>query len=167
MRSVIVRGFLTRKLRSALTAIAILLGVAMISGTFVLTDKINTAFADIFENGNANVDVVVRSRRRFTSDDSTADSCPSSPSVADGIAGVARRRHGRGAIETQGFLVRGDEKLKPPTDGAPSFVFTATPPEPSARSRSSRARCRRASGQVAILEDQADDENIDVGDRCS
>ena len=35
------KGLLGRKLRTALTAIAIVLGVAMISGTYVLTDSIN------------------------------------------------------------------------------------------------------------------------------
>ena len=52
MPRIIWRGFLSRKLRSALTAVAILLGVSMISGTFVLTDKINGAFTDIFQAGN-------------------------------------------------------------------------------------------------------------------
>jgi putative ABC transport system permease protein len=48
MRKVVLRGLFTRKLRSALTAIAILLGVAMISGTFVLTNQINGAIDSIF-----------------------------------------------------------------------------------------------------------------------
>jgi hypothetical protein len=42
------RGLLSRKLRTALTATAIVLGVAMISGTFVLTDSIDHAFDKIF-----------------------------------------------------------------------------------------------------------------------
>ena len=43
-----IRGLLSRKLRTALTAIAIVLGVAMISGTYVLTDSIDQAFDKIF-----------------------------------------------------------------------------------------------------------------------
>jgi putative ABC transport system permease protein len=35
------RGLLGRKLRTILTAVAIILGVAMVSGTFVLTDSID------------------------------------------------------------------------------------------------------------------------------
>ena len=42
------KGLLTRKLRTVLTALAIVLGVAMISGTFVLTDSIDSAFDQIF-----------------------------------------------------------------------------------------------------------------------
>ena len=39
-----IKGLLSRKLRTALTAVAIVLGVAMISGTYVLTDSIDQAF---------------------------------------------------------------------------------------------------------------------------
>ena len=42
------RGLLGRKLRTILTAVAIVLGVAMVSGTFVLTDSIDKAFNSIF-----------------------------------------------------------------------------------------------------------------------
>ena len=45
---VALRGCSGRKLRAALTAIAIVLGVAMVSGTFVLTDSIDKAFDSIF-----------------------------------------------------------------------------------------------------------------------
>ena len=44
------RNILSRKLRFALTAIAIMLGTAMMSGTYVLTDQITGAFDQIFAN---------------------------------------------------------------------------------------------------------------------
>ena len=44
MTAVALKGLLGRKLRSTLTALAIVLGVAMISGTYVLTDTIQHAF---------------------------------------------------------------------------------------------------------------------------
>ncbi len=40
MNSVALKGLLGRKLRTILTALAIVLGVSMISGTYVLTDTI-------------------------------------------------------------------------------------------------------------------------------
>ena len=43
-----IKGLATRKLRTALTAIAIVLGVALITGTYVLTDSIKGAFGGIF-----------------------------------------------------------------------------------------------------------------------
>ena len=59
MTRVALRGLLGRKLRAALTALAIVLGVAMVSGTFVLTDTIDSAFNQIFEESYAGTDAVV------------------------------------------------------------------------------------------------------------
>ena len=53
------RSLAGRKLRSALTALAIVLGVAMVSGTYVLTDTIDRAFTAIFQETYANTDAVV------------------------------------------------------------------------------------------------------------
>ncbi len=164
MRSVIVRGFLTRKLRSALTAIAILLGVAMITGTFVLTDKINAAFSDIFESGNEKISVVVSQEARFSSDDSASNYVPFDESVADTIQGLPGVETVAPEIQAQGFLVRGDDKLRPPSNGAPPLVFTVTPPDMTAFTVQEGAMPAQ-SGQVAVLEDQADDDDITVGEQ--
>src|ERR1700694_4736900 len=59
MASVIWRGFVSRKIRSLLTGIAIALGVALMAGTYILTDTINTSFAGIFATANHGNDVVV------------------------------------------------------------------------------------------------------------
>ena len=48
MTSVALKGLAGRKLRAFLTALAIVLGVAMVSGTYVLTDTIKSAFDQIF-----------------------------------------------------------------------------------------------------------------------
>jgi putative ABC transport system permease protein len=59
------KGLAARKLRSALTAIAIVLGVAMVSGTFVLTDTMEKAFDSIFASSYAQTDAVVSGRKVF------------------------------------------------------------------------------------------------------
>jgi putative ABC transport system permease protein len=56
---VALRGLLGRKLRTALTAVAIVLGVAMVSGTFVLTDSIDKAFNSIFTDARKGSDAVI------------------------------------------------------------------------------------------------------------
>ena len=48
MLALALRGLAARKLRGALTAFAILLGVAMVAGTFMLKGSLDTAFDDIF-----------------------------------------------------------------------------------------------------------------------
>ena len=48
-----------RKLRALLTALAVVLGVAMVSGTLMLTDSIQRAFDSIFTSSYAQTDAVV------------------------------------------------------------------------------------------------------------
>jgi putative ABC transport system permease protein len=43
------KGLLGRKLRTVLTGLAVVLGVAMVSGSYVLTDTLDRAFGGIFE----------------------------------------------------------------------------------------------------------------------
>ena len=54
-----VRGLLARKLRTILTALGVVLGVALVSGTYVLTDSISTAFDSIFKQTYKNTDVAI------------------------------------------------------------------------------------------------------------
>ncbi|MEZ5101672.1 MAG: FtsX-like permease family protein [Thermoleophilia bacterium] len=68
MIAVALRGLGGRKLRSFLTALAIVLGVSMISGTYVLTDTIDKAFTTLFVNSYAGTDVVISGREAFETD---------------------------------------------------------------------------------------------------
>ncbi|MGB2952799.1 MAG: FtsX-like permease family protein [Gaiellaceae bacterium] len=68
MIAVALRGLLGRKLRAALTAFAIVLGVAMISGGYVLTDTITRAFDTIFQQSYKNADVVISGKAAFKND---------------------------------------------------------------------------------------------------
>jgi len=56
---VALKGLLARKVRAVLTALAIVLGVAMVSGSFVLTDTISKAFTSIFSSAYDHTDAVV------------------------------------------------------------------------------------------------------------
>ena len=60
MRNVTIKGLLAHKLRLALTALAIVLGVTFISGTFVLTDTLNNTFTVLFGNIYQKIDFQVR-----------------------------------------------------------------------------------------------------------
>src|SRR6478735_8868292 len=63
---VALRGLWGRKTRAVLTAISIVLGTAMIAGTFVVRDQINGAFASIFQTGLEKTDVLASKRTAFT-----------------------------------------------------------------------------------------------------
>ena len=63
MMGVTLRGLFGRKIRSLLTALAVVLGVAMISGTYVLTDTFQKAFDSIFSESYAETDAVVSGKQ--------------------------------------------------------------------------------------------------------
>ena len=66
MWKVTVSGLLAHKLRLALTAVAIVLGVTFISGTLVLTDTLRSTFTSLFSNIYQNIDFEVRGTAAFT-----------------------------------------------------------------------------------------------------
>jgi putative ABC transport system permease protein len=62
MTKAVIQGLLGRKLRTVLTGLAVVLGVAMVSGTFVLTDTIKAAFDQIFAGSYKNTGAVISGR---------------------------------------------------------------------------------------------------------
>ena len=65
MMRVALAGLLGRKLRTALTAIAIVLGVAMVTGTYILTDSIKGAFDGIFTEIYRGTDATITGKSAF------------------------------------------------------------------------------------------------------
>jgi putative ABC transport system permease protein len=65
--AVALKGLVGRKLRATLTAFAIVLGVAMVSGSFILTDTIGKSFDQISEDSFENADVVISSKEATSS----------------------------------------------------------------------------------------------------
>ncbi len=72
MIAVALKGLARRKLRAALTALAIVLGVAMISGTYILTDTIKSAFGTVFTQVYKHTDVVVTGKSAIGGDEGAA-----------------------------------------------------------------------------------------------
>jgi putative ABC transport system permease protein len=84
-----------RKLRLLLTSLAIVMGVAMVSGTYVLTDSINAAFTSIFQTAYSTSDAVITGKAVFGGSqnapsfpESTLAKVKALPSVADAAGGV-------------------------------------------------------------------------------
>src|SRR5208282_5236367 len=92
MRNVTLKGLLAHKLRLALTALAIVLGVTFISGTFVLTDTLNNTFSVLFSSVYQHVDFVVRGDPQLGSSgaDAVRNELPTSLQATVGrVPGVA------------------------------------------------------------------------------
>src|SRR6478752_6106372 len=60
------RTLLARKLRLILSAFAIILGVAFVAGSFILTDTIRAAFTGIIKGSTADVEVQPAGTNDFT-----------------------------------------------------------------------------------------------------
>lgn len=61
------RNIIRHKVRSAFLALCIVIGVAFVAGTFVLTDTIKNVFTKVFDEAYQGVDVSVRTRSAFGS----------------------------------------------------------------------------------------------------
>ena len=152
-----------RPLRALLTAFSIVLGVAMISGTFVVTGQINRAFSQIFDAVNVKNDVVVY--LRTVSDDNGGFQEPFPASVLKRVRTVPGTASATGEIDALGSLVvfeNGRPKRVSTTGGAPPLVFS-TPParfDPATYLRGHRATGK---GEIALIQDTADKANVDVG----
>ena len=63
MIKVALKGLAGRKVRALLTALAVVIGVSMVTGTFVLTDTMKKAFDGIFAESYEGTDAVINGRQ--------------------------------------------------------------------------------------------------------
>jgi putative ABC transport system permease protein len=122
---VALRGLAGRKLRAALTAIAVVLGVAMISGTFVLTDSIQQAFNFINTEVRAGSDVVVSGKSAFNlSNNGQGSVAPTlSPALLAQLRALPGTELAQGAVASQSTSLVLDGKAIA-FGGAPNLGFS-------------------------------------------
>jgi putative ABC transport system permease protein len=72
MTRITVRGLLARKLRLALTALAIVLGVTFVAGTLVLTDTLNRTFDTLIGTAYQHINFQIRGTAAFNNDTAAA-----------------------------------------------------------------------------------------------
>ncbi|MGH3041099.1 MAG: ABC transporter permease [Gaiellaceae bacterium] len=169
MIRVALRGLLGRKLRAILTAIAIILGVAMMSGTYVLTDTIDKAFATIFDESYAGTDVVVSGKGADISFQGLeAEAPPIDQALIDDVRALPDVEAAAGGVadETNTKIIGSDGKAIN-TQGAPSLGFgIETGPEVDRFNPLNLVEGTWATGdgQVVIDAGTADREGYGVGD---
>jgi putative ABC transport system permease protein len=105
------RGLLGRKLRTVLTAIAIVLGVATVSGTYVLTDSIDKAFHSIFFETRAGSDAVISGKSAFDVTDDSGATAPSfDESLLPRVRGLSDVAEAEGQVNGEAHLIGKDGK---------------------------------------------------------
>jgi putative ABC transport system permease protein len=102
-----VKSLLARKLRLAMSAFAIVLGVGFVAGSYVFTDTLDQTFDDIFAKTTA--DIVVRPAQTGAGalEFSGGDARTIQPAVLDDVAAVDGVDRVNGFIESQSMFVVG------------------------------------------------------------
>ena len=120
-----IRGLLSRKLRTALTAIAIVLGVAMISGTYVLTDSIDQAFDRIFTDIRKGSNAVISGKSAVDLSDQDG---LTPPTLDDSLLPQVRALPGvavaEGSVDSDATQLIGDDGKAVVSGGAPNLGFS-------------------------------------------
>ncbi|GIU94554.1 MAG: hypothetical protein KatS3mg012_1011 [Gaiellaceae bacterium] len=120
-----IRAVLGRKLRTALTAIAIVLGVAMISGTYVLTDSIDQAFDRVFSQIRQTSSAVITGKPAF---DLSGGSGVAEPTFDESLLERVRELPGvavaEGSVDSDATQLIGRDGEAIVSGGAPNLGFS-------------------------------------------
>ena len=169
MLRVSLKGVWAHKVRLVLTALAIILGVGLISGVYVYTDTIGKAFEGIFTNAFSGIDVVVSTESEFSFGEGTfldeADFA-----LIDEVEGVDEafpvlQGMGVSVLDSEGEVLSSGP-------GPPTFVSSLSDSEGSAYDGGggftiAEGAYPAGSGQVALDRGVADLGGFEIGDRVT
>jgi putative ABC transport system permease protein len=162
VRSVALRGLWGRKLRTILTAFAIVLGIATISGTFVLTDSITNAFHAIFTNIYRGTDASITGRSAVSAD-ATQNLPPFDESLLGKVRALPEVKGAIGGVADIANLIGKNNKVIS-FGGAPHLGFSVDPSQPQFNSLTLVEGGWPGRGQVVIDRSTAGKKDINVGD---
>jgi putative ABC transport system permease protein len=162
MIRVALKGLVGRKFRAAMTGLAIVLGVAMISGTFVLTDTISKAFDTIFGQSEKGTSVVISGKQIVSRSSSGNATVPAS---------LLRKVHKLSSVAAAAGQIKDSAKVigrngkTISTMGTPTFAYGIDFTQPRFNPLTLvRGSWPSGSKQVAIDEKTASDQQFKIGD---
>lgn len=168
MTRVALEGLLGRKVRASLTALSIVLGVAMVSGSFVLTDTISKAFDSIFSSAYDDTDAVVSGKKLV--DYSSSGNATVSRALLERIRAQREVGAAAGAVmdfsgdSTRAKLIGKDGKAID-NNGAPTFGIGVDTTQPRFNPLTlETGRWAAAPDEVVIDPDTASNEHFAVGE---
>jgi putative ABC transport system permease protein len=158
---VALRGIGARKLRAFTTWLAIFLGVALVAGTYVLTDTINKSFGEIFSESLKGTDVAITARTDVETQDATPPAFPAGLLArvrkVDGVQAAA------GSVFASGKFV--DAKGDPIGNSfAPNFISSLNPPRFETLDYV-KGRKPRTDSEASLDTQTADTGHLEVGDQ--
>jgi putative ABC transport system permease protein len=165
MRKATLKGLMAHKLRLAATALAIVLGVSFVSGTYVLTDTITASFDNLFKQVTEGIDVAVRSEETFGGFETGEVRDPMPASLLEQVRQVDGVRVAEGSVTGYAQLVGKDGKAVT-TGGAPSLGVSFNQDTAFTAGSTIRAgRLPSGPSDVAIDAKTAEDTGYQPGDQ--
>ena len=162
MISFTLKGLLTRKLRTALTAIAIVLGVATVSGTFVLTDSIDKAFDSIFTEVYRNTDATITPKSAFDTSDNGSTQAPFDESLLATVKQLPDVQDAIGGVSSDNAQLIKDGKAIA-YGGAPNLGFSVDPSKPQFNSLTLVQGSWPSTSELVVDKSTAGKEDLTVG----
>ncbi|HEU0305271.1 MAG TPA: FtsX-like permease family protein [Gaiellaceae bacterium] len=165
MTRVALRALFGRKLRTILTGFAIVLGVATITGTFVLTDSIRNAFDSIFTTIYRGTDAVVTGKTAFDVSEESGVEVPSfDESLLEEVRALSSVDAAVGGVGGEAQLI-GDNGKVIQFGGAPNIGFSVDPTLARFNSIVLKEGDWPRAGDVAVDTSTASRKDIEVGEQ--
>src|SRR5437660_8173602 len=164
------KGLLAHKVRLGLTALAIVLGVAFVSGTYILTDTMNRAFTNIFGQIDKGVAVEVSGISKFKGTGRGGEQAGPPERVSNALIGQIEQVPGvRLAVGTlAGYAQLVDKSGKAiTTGGAPTFGVSAIDDAQLSGVTLREGRQPERAGEIDVDAGTAAKNDLHVGDRVT
>lgn len=166
MWNVTIKRLLTKKVRVLMTGLAVMLGVAFVSGTLVLTDTISRTFDNLFTDIYQHTDAAVREKAVFGGNNGFTAGRGRLPAS---VVGSVKRAPGVAAADgtITGIAQIVDKKNKPvgdPAKGAPVLGFNWLPDAQLRTLRLVDGHGPERAGEIVIDKKSADDTGYKIGD---
>jgi putative ABC transport system permease protein len=163
MLKLALKGLLARKLRTALTGFAVVLGVAFVAGTFIFTDTIDESFKNLFERTSKGVDVSVQSKLAVEADFASPPTMPAATlGKVESVSGV---KEAEGSVSGDVNLL--DRKGKPITSNGPPTIAVSSGSETFDPLTYVEGAQPKSDDQVVIDKGTADKYDWKVGDEVT
>ena len=143
-----------------MTALAVVFGIALVAGTYVLTDTTNQAFDEIFVKSNEKIDVTITGKEQVDQPDGSVPAFPDR--YLQDVRGVDGVADAAGSVFTPGSILdRKGESTGAPF--APQFISSVLPERLEALDYV-EGRVPRKPNEAALDEAAADRGGLEVGD---
>ena len=133
MIAVALKGLAARKVRALLTAFAVVIGVSMVSGTFILTDTMQKTFDGLFAASYDETDAVIAGKQIV--EESTSGSATIPASLLTKVRALPE-------VEAAGGIVAPTEVNSADIIGRDGKAVAKREPRGEHRSRATRASAR-------------------------